>query len=259
MLLWTIISTKLTGVIHSYVAEVLTKDKTSLELEELVPPSVTSLTYAVVRELNPGKRIRQTLMNEIMSMFAKRESLISQQYANMIRKKSKYCPIELSNYLISNEALDIARIRNYFLPQENILTAYTSLYFAFELCELDSWCLLYVNLEKKCIQFIDSQRRRVDELGALRNTVDHMINRLNSVLHTFHQENNILNFNDWEINNYPCLLFQPQQNDFDSGIIIAGSIYFISLKAPIYFNDAILQEFRMNFAHWLIKDKSLPL
>lgn len=258
LLLWTIFSTKLSGVMRSYVAEVLTMDRTTLELEEFIPPS-KSLSYLVVRELNPGKRMSRLLMNHIFEMFDRRDHLIGQQYGAQNRKKSKYCSVEFSSYLISQQPIDIAQVKSYFLPQENILLAYRNIYFAFELCELDSWCLIYADFEHKRIYFIDSQRRQLHQLGPYRNVVDNAVNRLNNIVSLLYQENNMLNFNNWQVGIYPHLLFEAQQNDFDSGIIIASTIYFITLKAPVYFNESIVQEARINFAHWLIKDKSLPL
>ena len=120
-----------------------------------------------------------------------------------------------------------------------------------ENCRENYSVLFCIDLARKKIFFLDPKMDRSnisEEFKAFLSTTKEKI-------HLFFQ--NAFDSSEFLLESYPDQYYKEDVSDFDCQVQVLTMIYFIEREVPIWYNDSLIKDIKLNFCAWLLKG-SLP-
>lgn len=227
----------------------------------------TVVSRTLLRELRYGCPISEQMMEVFCKLFRKRDDRIYEAHTEVHQRSAHYAPFKRSLYLpysfmeklIENPLRDdlTTSFAAYF-PTDWSASHTQDLFVIVKSQEyaLDPWTLIKVNISSRKIFFFDP---RIDAaITPVSEATTAVLNQFQQLLspflnRTFQLPPPLLINNDpWQCFVHQHNYLQPLQNDFDSGIYVTASLYFMAVSCPIYFTEARIHAFRDNLGYWIL-------
>jgi hypothetical protein len=116
-----------------------------------------------------------------------------------------------------------------------------------ENCRENHSVLFCIDLARKKIFFLDSKMDRSNISEDFKAFLSTIIEKI----HLFFQ--NAFDLSEVSLESYPDHYYKEDESDFDCQIQVLTMIYFIEREVPIWYNDSLIKDMKLNFCAWLLK------
>ena len=208
--------------------------------EELVKIGDVSVTGGIYRNLLPAQPFSSDFMRTVMSLFRNRSSRISDTHKELHEvPPTPKAPVDRSVFFAS-----MAEAEEELLPSltcESVVSAYV-------LCRDTSgaWFMFYIDLKNSMLFTLNPRFGIGDPDENTEAFTNQKVERLRPILKIKYPDK------DFELQCYPHQYYQPNEDDFSSGVYIFLMLYYLEMKCPIYFRRAELEKIRNNLGYWIL-------
>lgn len=218
------------------------------------PLPALDITRGILRSFRVGSPV-DAAIPAIVQLFRVREQRISNAHQSVNANTAHYVAYEESliiddafgtSLLTADNAADTIDIASRFLPAD--LNQFRRLYVPGKLPDTsDGWILLVIDLSEHALWYIDPRKQPLSAMDDIKQIVTTIISARVEAFDAV-----------WSCGEYVHSFFDALQNDFDGGLNVAISIYFLLRDCPLAFTQSDMQRFRRTFVYWLMREM-LPL
>lgn len=198
-----------------------------------------SVARKVLRKLMSGQPFNLSLMEVLLNLFKCRRLRINETHKELYEIPSRpKAPLDTSLFFPSLEeaAAHLNIELNCHVASVYILCKDANKF----------WCLVYINIKEHTISYInpafgltDFDERNVAVATETTQAIKDLL------LNSFPNET-------YECKRFPYQFYQPNEDDFSSGLYVFMIIYYLEMKCPISFRRNDLDKMRYNIAYWIL-------
>jgi hypothetical protein len=237
----SVIHRSLLGADIQFVHYKLAADAEGTEVTKIGPISVPRNVFA---NTMPAQPFCIQFMEAVLYLFKNRTESIRETHKEMHeRPPTSKSPIDTS--LFYNNIDEAEENLN-----RSITNQVASVYILCQDLE-KSWFLIYIDLKSRVLYTLNPKFVLTPYDAATVIQTDTIIAQLRRALLQPYPEE------VFECKSYPHQFYQPNEDNFSSGLYVFLMIYHLEMKCPISFRRCDLDKMRYNLAYWLLT-KSLP-
>jgi hypothetical protein len=223
---------------------------------------ITIVTNKMFRQLKVGCEMKVNMILAFMSLFKMRDEKIFESHKAVNERNANYIPFLKSIFVgpqILQELVAFPDCDDEFIVDD--ITDVHRIYIAYnernnEINGINKWTLIVVNLISQSIYYFDpTLDNSLNNNGVRSVPIDEAtvvkMNNIKSCVNIYLRKKLQNVAIDFDLMLLPNNFHHHQQNDFDSGVSVVTSIYFLLHECPIVLKESQMNKLRVNLAYWI--------
>ena len=232
----------LLGADIQYIQSRMTGDDATNEVVEIESFSVTAGVY---RNLLPAQPLSTDCMRAIMMLFKSRCSRICATHKEVHENEpNPKRPVDTSIFFTSVAEAEEEMV-------QYITASVASVYILWRDVS-NNWCLFFIDLRKGIVYYINPAfgLNEFDEANA--TLMNRSADRVKAALSVKYPDDD-----PFECQCFPYQFYQPNEDDFNSGVYVFMILYHLEMRSPIHMRRLACDKMRNNLGYWMLI-KQLP-